>query len=385
MTREQIDALSDDPDEMRQQLQDMAGRRGHPRRQLRRRPPAAQVADQGDPHHPRRVRRGEPLRRRALHRHHHAAGHRPAARRRATPVPRRRAERPQSRSRRVEGARSARRTTAAASAARSIKQKARSPCRVNSNDVVRHAELERCAPDRRLRRRRWRCGRPRDNMYVFGAVRLRDHQGPDAAGRRSTRSDNAARTSASAPSTCRSAPTAPRTTTTHVPHPGSGSARPPLLHQHARVDQLVATRISTRRSRRRPSGCWTRSRAAAQQRRAGVTSKTIDLQSDLDYVRGIHSCAPACSSTAARTTRTTRPNYLGTYTFESLVAFASRHAAAATRMRIGDPNIAYNELPGRRVPAGRHPRPQEPDAQPRRALRSADTPRITTTSDRGSA
>ena len=82
------------------------GRRecGHPRRQLRGRPAAAEVGDQGHPHHSRRVRRREPLRRRALHRHHHPAWYRSSAHQPQHAAARRCAERQES-ARRGQGAR----------------------------------------------------------------------------------------------------------------------------------------------------------------------------------------------------------------------------------------------------------------------------------------
>ena len=57
-------------------------RRRHSRRQLRGRAAAAEGDDQVDPRDPRRVRGREPQRRRSVHRHHHAAWSRTAARRR---------------------------------------------------------------------------------------------------------------------------------------------------------------------------------------------------------------------------------------------------------------------------------------------------------------
>ena len=68
LTREQIDALSDDPDELRRQLMDIAGpRRQDPGRQLRRPRSAAEGADQVDPRHARSVRPGSALRGRVPH------------------------------------------------------------------------------------------------------------------------------------------------------------------------------------------------------------------------------------------------------------------------------------------------------------------------------
>ena len=70
-------------------------RRGDPRRQLRGRAAAAQVADPLDSRLARRLRRGVPRGRRHLHRHHHAAGPGVAARRHADAAARRLDERPQ--------------------------------------------------------------------------------------------------------------------------------------------------------------------------------------------------------------------------------------------------------------------------------------------------
>ena len=74
LTREQIDALSDDPEEMRRQLLEMAGGDALIRVDSFEGARAAdEVADQVDPHHARPVRGREPQRRRPVHRHHHAA------------------------------------------------------------------------------------------------------------------------------------------------------------------------------------------------------------------------------------------------------------------------------------------------------------------------
>ena len=78
LTREQLEALSDDPDTLRQQLQDMAG----PGAVIKvdsfegaALPPKAH--DPFDPHLARSVRGREPLGRRHLDRDHHPAGPRP--------------------------------------------------------------------------------------------------------------------------------------------------------------------------------------------------------------------------------------------------------------------------------------------------------------------
>ena len=173
----------------------------------------------------------------------------------------------------------------------------------------------------------------------------------------------------------------------HAAHPGGGAARPPVLHQHARVDQLVrqsSSRVGVRRAddprARRVH------RAAGSSARAATRSKTLNLQSDLDYVRGIHSVRTGLQLDGGVVSLgRLRTNYLGTYTFESLDAFQAGTPRSYTQPR-RRPEHRLQERAGGRLPAGRHPRPQEPDAQPRHPLRGADAPRpTTTTSGRASA
>ena len=181
--------------------------RRHPRGQLRGRPAAAEGDDQGDPHHARRVRGGEPHRRRPVHRHHHAARHRPAARRACNMRLRdgsmsgsRRARSPTG-----QGARAQRRTTAASFGGSLIKQKASFSINVNGDTsfdtpyfYVRDAGAARRSEALAPRR-------PRDNMYRLRPVRLRADAGPDAARQLQPGPIHAARTSASAATTCSSA------------------------------------------------------------------------------------------------------------------------------------------------------------------------------------
>ena len=246
MTREQIEALSDDPDEMAQQLQDIAGGNAvDPRRQLRRRPPAAEVGDQGDPHHARRVRGREPLRRRAVHRHHHAARHRAAPHQPEHAVPRRLAERRPARAaaRHANSRRGPKRTQSynGGIGGSLIKQKASFSINLNSNTTFDTPYLHYYTPDGTLVEG-LAPRRPRDNMFVFGLFDYAITQGPDAArqlqpqpvheqGHRRQRVRHArARLRHRGPQQ-------------HAAHPGSGPARPPVLHQHARVDQLVGARM----------------------------------------------------------------------------------------------------------------------------------------------
>ncbi|HET7697060.1 MAG TPA: carboxypeptidase regulatory-like domain-containing protein [Vicinamibacterales bacterium] len=76
------------------------------------------------------------------------------------------------------------------------------------------------------------------------------------------------------------------------------------------------------------------------QRRGGVRSKALNLQSDLDYVRGIHSWRTGIALDGGSYRSNDESNYLGTYTFESLEAFLAGTPRSYTQ-RIGDPNIRY--------------------------------------------
>ncbi|HEX6162863.1 MAG TPA: TonB-dependent receptor [Vicinamibacterales bacterium] len=75
----------------------------------------------------------------------------------------------------------------------------------------------------------------------------------------------------------------------------------------------------------------------------GQHGNTIVLGSDLDYVRGNHTWRFGLQADGSRYRSDDRSNYLGTYTFESLDAYDAGTPRSYTR-RIGDPNIAYNYL-----------------------------------------
>ena len=80
-----------------------------------------------------------------------------------------------------------------------------------------------------------------------------------------------------------------------------------------------------------------------QQRRGGVHSRGINLQSDLDYVRGMNSWRGGVQLEGSTYHSDDWSHYLGTYTFESLDAFNAGIPRSYTR-RIGDPNIKYRNL-----------------------------------------
>jgi hypothetical protein len=80
--------------------------------------------------------------------------------------------------------------------------------------------------------------------------------------------------------------------------------------------------------------------SGGQQRRGGVHSRSLDLQSDLDYVRGIHSWRTGIALNTGSFRSDDSSNYLGTYSFESLAHFRNGIPRSYT-LRVGDPNIQY--------------------------------------------
>ena len=77
----------------------------------------------------------------------------------------------------------------------------------------------------------------------------------------------------------------------------------------------------------------------------GQHSRSVGLGSDLDYVRGIHTVRTGVQVDASRWRSDDTSNYLGTYTFESLDAFLAGRPRSYTR-RLGDPNIRYANVQG---------------------------------------
>ena len=75
----------------------------------------------------------------------------------------------------------------------------------------------------------------------------------------------------------------------------------------------------------------------------GRRQRTFNLASDLDYVRSIHSVRAGVVLAGGSYRSNDSFNYLGTYTFESLAAYQLGLPRSFTR-RIGDPNIEYFNL-----------------------------------------
>jgi hypothetical protein len=79
------------------------------------------------------------------------------------------------------------------------------------------------------------------------------------------------------------------------------------------------------------------------QRRGGTHARNYYLNSDLDYVRGIHSVRTGLEIQYAGFETDSDSNYLGTYLFESLDAFQAGRPRSYTR-RLGDPRIEYTNV-----------------------------------------
>ncbi|MGB2713585.1 MAG: carboxypeptidase regulatory-like domain-containing protein [Vicinamibacterales bacterium] len=81
------------------------------------------------------------------------------------------------------------------------------------------------------------------------------------------------------------------------------------------------------------------------QRRGGIHGRNYWLNSDLDYVRGIHSVRTGIEIQYARSRTDSESNYLGTYVFEDLAAFEAGRPRSYSR-RIGDPRVSYTNVQG---------------------------------------
>jgi len=79
------------------------------------------------------------------------------------------------------------------------------------------------------------------------------------------------------------------------------------------------------------------------QRRGGTHGRNYWFNSDLDYVRGLHSVRTGIEVQVGRFRTDSESNYLGTYVFESLPAFEAGRPRSYTR-RIGDPRINYSNV-----------------------------------------
>ncbi|MCC7010686.1 MAG: carboxypeptidase regulatory-like domain-containing protein [Acidobacteria bacterium] len=79
------------------------------------------------------------------------------------------------------------------------------------------------------------------------------------------------------------------------------------------------------------------------QQRGGTRTLSMSFGSDLDYVRGIHSFRTGVQIDGSSYRSDQTSNYLGTYTFENLDAYLAGRPRSYTR-RIGDPEVSYRSL-----------------------------------------
>jgi len=79
------------------------------------------------------------------------------------------------------------------------------------------------------------------------------------------------------------------------------------------------------------------------QRRGGRSVHSFELATDLDYVRGSHSMRAGLLLEGARYDSDEASNYLGTYTFASLEDFLEDRPRTYSR-RTGDPNVGFSNL-----------------------------------------
>ena len=81
------------------------------------------------------------------------------------------------------------------------------------------------------------------------------------------------------------------------------------------------------------------------QRTGGTHARNYWFNSDLDYVRGIHSMRTGVEVQVATYETDSNSNYLGTYVFAGLDAFNARTPRSYTR-RLGDPRLSYSNVQG---------------------------------------
>ena len=81
------------------------------------------------------------------------------------------------------------------------------------------------------------------------------------------------------------------------------------------------------------------------QRSGGTHSRNYWFNSDLDYVRGIHSMRTGVEVQVGRFNTDSNSNYLGTYVFANPQAFEAGRPRSYTR-RLGDPNLRYSNAQG---------------------------------------
>ena len=148
-------------------------------------------------------------------------------------------------------------------------------------------------------------------------------------------------------------------------------ARPPRLPAHPHALFVDATARASRRSRCRPCGSSMRSRVGGAQVAGGQHSKTLTLGSDFDYVRGNHTWRIGTQIDTARLALG-RSHQLPRHLHVREPRRLRRRPAAQLHPAHRRSEHRLHLLPGRALRAGRLSHPAQPDAERRRALRSAE-------------
>ena len=325
----------------RQLIGDGRSRRGVQGRQLRGPRPAAQGADQVDPHLARSVRGRESLRRRPVHRNRHAAWPRAAAREHAASgsATARWTGRTRSRRRKPD-----RRTAiwASISAARSCRRRRRSRSTSAARTPTR-SRTSRAATPERARSRMSRDSRRPTRLDVRQRLsRLGGDEGPDDPDVVRRQSIEGAQPGVGAYDlSTRAYGNEIERLQLHAP--GSRPARAPLLHEHALLRQLLEVRHATRPCEaptiRVNDAFTTAAPSSSGGRRACQYSLRRTSTTSAASTRG----APASRSTATAINPTSRRTTSALTRSRASPTYDAGRPRSYTR-RIGDPLIDYSNV-----------------------------------------
>ena len=107
--------------------------------------------------------------------------------------------------------------------------------------------------------------------------------------------------------------------------------------------------------------------------KGGRHPRDLEVASDVDYIRGMNTVRTGILVDGGHYRSDDSTNYLGTYTFTTNADYLAGRPALYTQ-RFGDPLVQYWNMQAAAYVQDDIRVPKEPDAQPRRAVRSADAP-----------
>ena len=153
------------------------------------------------------------------------------------------------------------------------------------------------------------------------------------------------RTPGSAPSICPSAPIRSEDSQLRPLPPAERSARPPVRAQHPALD--LRQRLDARSAVEAPTiivnDAFT---IGGAQRRGGTHARNYWLNSDLDYVRGIHSMRTGIEVQAARSRHGLRQQLSRHLRLRGVSTRSRRARPRSYTRRTGDPNVSYTNVQG---------------------------------------